>query len=64
MDLEIREFKENLISVINNSHLPPSVAFYVLKDVLLEVQSVANQAAEEQKVEHLEKPEIEVKTNE
>lgn len=29
----IEEFKQNIIDIINNSHFPPAVTYYILKDI-------------------------------
>lgn len=29
----IEEFKQNIIDTINNSHFPPAVTYYILKDI-------------------------------
>lgn len=66
MDKQIQKFREALIQVINSSALPPSVAFYVLKDVLLEVESIVKQvlAEEERQPEKSAEPEVSMKINE
>ena len=35
----IEEFKYNLINIINNAGFPPSIVYYILKDVYSNVES-------------------------
>lgn len=45
INLQIDNFKTEMVNFINESNLPIAVVYYVLKDVLLEVERVYNQAA-------------------
>ena len=42
-------FKQNINNIINNSELPPVVAYYILKDSLRDLQNLCKQALEYQK---------------
>lgn len=50
MDLEIREFQQKLVNVINESHMP----LEVVRLVLLEVQNKVNVALEDNIKKQLE----------
>lgn len=39
INLMIEDFKDNLINTINNAGFPPSIVYYILKDVYSNVES-------------------------
>lgn len=39
INLMIEDFKDNLINMINNAGFPPSIVYYILKDVYSNVES-------------------------
>lgn len=39
INLMIEDFKDNLMNVINNVGFPPSIVYYILKDVYSNVES-------------------------
>lgn len=39
IDLMIEDFKDNLVNTINNAGFPPSIVYYILKDVYSNVES-------------------------
>ena len=39
INLMIEDFKDNLINTINNTGFPPSIVYYILKDVYSNVES-------------------------
>lgn len=52
-------FKQNINNIINNSELPPVVAYYILKDSLRDLQNLCKQALEYQKQDTLQQKEKE-----
>lgn len=49
----INVLKENLSNVINNSQLPIGVVYYVLKDLLIEVEGVYEKSLQKESQERL-----------
>ena len=49
----INVFKENMSNVINNSQLPIGVVYYVLKDLLIEVEGVYEKSLQKESQERL-----------
>lgn len=49
----INVLKENLSNVINNSQLPIGVVYYVLKDLLIEVEEVYEKSLQKESQERL-----------
>lgn len=49
--LKIYEFKENVITNINNSNLPAVIIKYILKDLLNEIEQIENKQFEELKAQ-------------
>lgn len=45
INLQIDNFKTEMVNLINESNLPIAVVYYVLKDVFLEVESLYNNTA-------------------
>ncbi len=43
MNLQIYELVQNLSNLINNSHLPIGMVYYIIKDVYQQVQELYNQ---------------------
>jgi hypothetical protein len=39
ISLVMEEFKQNIIDTINNSHFPPAVSYYILKDIFANVEA-------------------------
>lgn len=39
INLMIEDFKDNLVNTINNAGFPPSIVYYILKDVYSNVES-------------------------
>ena len=39
INLMIEDFKNNIIDTINNAGFPPSVVYYVLKDIFTDVEA-------------------------
>ena len=48
IDLKADNFKTQLINIINNSNLPPSLIMYILKDIYEEVVSLYNKSVSQQ----------------
>ena len=63
----INVFKENVSNVINNSQLPIGVVYYVLKDLLSEVEKIYTKSLQKEseerfaEIEKLEKEKEDVK---
>ena len=55
--LKIYEFKENVITNINNSNLPAVIIKYVLKDLLNEIEEIENKQYQELKAQQENKEE-------
>ena len=55
--LKIYEFKENVITNINNSNLPAVIIKYVLKDLLNEIEEIENKQYQELKAQKENKEE-------
>lgn len=53
LDFGINVFKDNLTQVINNSQLPIGIVYYVLKDVLSDIQNLYNETLNREKEEIL-----------
>lgn len=49
----INIFKENMSNVINNSQLPIGIVYYVLKDLLIEVEEVYEKSLQKESQERL-----------
>lgn len=49
LDLQTSRFKENLISEINESKLPATVVFYVLKELTENIATVMQKQIQEQR---------------
>lgn len=48
IDLKADNFKTQLISIVNNSNLPPSLIMYILKDIYEEVVGLYNKSVSQQ----------------
>lgn len=48
IDLKADNFKTQLINIINNSNLPPSLIMYILKDTYEEVVDLYNKTVSQQ----------------
>lgn len=48
IDLKADNFKTQLISITNNSNLPPSLIMYILKDIYEEVVDLYNKTVSQQ----------------
>lgn len=55
--LKIYDFKENVITNINNSNLPAVIIKYVLKDLLNEIEEIENKQYQELKAQQENKEE-------
>ena len=60
----INVLKENLTNVINNSQVPIGAVYYVLKDLLSEVEDVYDKTLKKESQETLERLEREEKEKE
>ena len=49
----INVFKENVSNVINNSQLPIGIVYYVLKDLLSEVEKIYTKSLQKESEERL-----------
>lgn len=58
-DLRVDNFRTQLINIINNANLPPSIIFFVLKDTLIEVNNLYTSNAQQQYKQFCEKTEEE-----
>ena len=47
-DLRVDNFKTQIANVINNANLPSSIIFFVLKDILSEVNNLYIKSAQQQ----------------
>lgn len=55
-NIKLNSLKTNLINIINQSKLPVGVVYYLLKDILIEVEKTYNQSLFiEQQVESINK---------
>lgn len=55
-NIKLNSLKTNLINVINQSKLPVGMVYYLLKDILIEVEKTYNQSLFiEQQVESINK---------
>ena len=59
MNTLVNVLKENMTNVINNSQVPIGVVYYVLKDLLSEVEDVYDKALKKESQETLERLEKE-----
>lgn len=64
MNTLVNILKENMTNVINNSQVPIGVVYYVLKDLLSEVEDVYDKALKKESQETLERLEREEKEKE
>ena len=64
MNTLVNVLKENMTNVINNSQVPIGVVYYVLKDLLSEVEDVYDKALKKESEETLERLEREEKEKE
>lgn len=64
MNTLVNVLKENMTNVINNSQVPIGVVYYVLKDLLSEVEDVYDKALKKESQETLERLEREEKEKE
>lgn len=64
MNTLVNVLKENMTNVINNSQVPIGVVYYVLKDLLSEVEDVYDKALKKESQETFEKLEREEKEKE
>ena len=46
---QCEEFKNNITEIINKSQLPPVVAYYILKDLLRQVENVCQEVLLQEK---------------
>lgn len=63
-DLQVDNFKQQLISLINQSNMPSVIIYYVLKDLFLESESLYNNTVGKQYTDFCEKAKQEVKVEE
>lgn len=64
MNTLVNILKENMTNVINNSQVPIGVVYYVLKDLLSEVEDVYDKALKKESQETFERLEREEKEKE
>lgn len=64
MNTLVNVLKENMTNVINNSQVPIGVVYYVLKDLLSEVEDVYDKALKKESQETFERLEREEKEKE
>lgn len=64
MNTLVNILKENMTNVINNSQVPIGVVYYVLKDLLSEVEDIYDKALKKESQETLERLEREEKEKE
>lgn len=60
-DLQVDNFKQQLISLINQSNMPSVIIYYVLKDLLLESENLYNNTVSKQYTDFCEKTKQEIK---
>lgn len=66
VNLALYDFKEDIVNVINKHQLSPIIAQYILKDVLSDLQNIANNQLQnelktrekENKAEIVKEPEV------
>lgn len=64
MDLEIHKLREALIQLLNDTEVPASVVYYIVKDLLFEIEQIKNKKVVEQKnAQQTHQVEFEVKEN-
>lgn len=54
LDLQVDMYKNNLVNLINNSNLPLSITYFLLKDILVEVENLYTQNVQKQYQEYLQ----------
>ena len=55
LNMGINTFKDNLINLVSNSQLPVGVIYYILKDVVAEIEKIYNESLAKEQQELLNK---------